>query len=224
MFAVKSKYSIKIPDGTNIHFYVAGNNIFFNSADLECTDIKAALFPAYYFVEFENYKGRFIRLDYLKDGVLNYAAICFYKNEAFWVHFVNHNDTAKVIAEVQDAQDFCQKYFLLVFPDEWHLLNVDDVIDTLHIRTSGWVEKCHNSLRILATNDEQKQIARRVYDKAWQILKERKKDENRPTVHEVLAKFGLTDDDLINAVLERHQNKFREQRGELEAELRRLLN
>ena len=105
------------------------------------------------------------------------------------------------------------------------------------VRTFAWIENFYKSLQILATNDEQIKFARRVFDEAWKILKEREKAanaDNRPTVHEVLAKVGLTDDDLIQAVLNVHENKFLNeqarrktqfdnQHGELLSELRMLL-
>lgn len=82
-----------------------------------------------------------------------------------------------------------------------------------------------------------KKDAHRVYDKAWEILKAREKDataDKRPTVHDTLAKFGLTDDDLIQAVLDVHETKFANEqarrktefiheRNVLSIELRQLL-
>ena len=84
--------------------------------------------------------------------------------------------------------------------------------------------KRYKSLQILATNDEQHKAARRVYDEAWKILKVRKKDDARPTVREVLNKYGLTCDDLIQAVLAAYKSKFDSQYSELESELARLFN
>lgn len=223
MFAVKSEYSIRTPDGNDIPFYVAGDSIFFATNDL-MSDIHTEVFPACYFRSFNNYALRFISLDNLKSGVLNYTAQCFYKNEAFWVHFVCHNDTKKVIAEVRDAQHFVKKCFELDLPEEWSRLKVDGVIATLPTRTSAWIEKCYKSLQILATNYEQHKAARRVYDEAWKILKVSKKDDARPTVREVLNKYGLTCDDLIQAVLAAYKSKFDSQYSELESELTRLFN
>lgn len=236
MFAVKSTYSIKTPDGNVIPFYVAGDSISFAVIDLN-PDINTELFPDYYFVNFDNYKGKFINFFELKEGCSFNSPRCFYKNKDFWMHFVYHNDTAKVIAEVRDAQKFAKKCFELDLPEEWSLLKADWVINTLPIRTSAWIEKCHNSLRILATNDKQKQLASRVHDEAWKILKAREKDataDKRPIVHETLAKFGLTDDDLIHAILDVHETKFcneqarrktqfAKQHDELLSELRMLL-
>lgn len=221
MFAVKSEYSIRTPDGNDIPFYVADDSIFFAITDLN-SDIKTEVFPAYFFRSFKNYALRFISLDNLKSGVLNYTAQCFYKNEAFWVHFVCHNDTKKIIAEVRDAQHFCKEYFKLDLPGDWSRLKIDAIIANLPVKATEWIEKCHDSLRILATNYEQHKAARRVYDEAWKILKIRKKDDARPTVREVLNKYGLTCDDLIQAVLEAYKSKFDIQYSELESELARL--
>ena len=228
MFAVKSTYSIKTPDGKDIPFYVAGDSIFFAVNDL-MSDIHTEIFPACYFRSFENYALRFISLDNLKHGVLNYTAQCFYKNEAFWVHFVCHNDTKKVIAEVNDAQTFIQDELHFTLPEEWDRFNpsnlvFDTLLTNLHEKPTPWIEKYYTSLQILATNDEQKQAARRVYDKAWKILKAREKADNKYTaLHEVLAKFGLAVDDLIQAVLNVHETKFDKQHDELLSELRMLL-
>ena len=241
MFAVKSTYSIQTPDGNDIPFYVAGDSIFFAVIDLN-PDINTEVFPACYFRSFNNYALRFISLNYLKDGVLNYTATCFYKNEAFWVHFVCHNDTKKVIAEVRDAQKFIQEELDFTLPEEWDRFNpsnlvFDTLLTNLHEKPTPWIEKYYTSLQILATNYEQKKAARRVYDEACKILKTRKKDETadkNPTVHEVLNKFGLTDDDLIQAILDTHETKFAKEQSKrkadfdnqhiyLENELRRIL-
>lgn len=221
MFAVKSEYSIKTPDGNEIPFYVASDSIFFAVIDLN-PDINTEVFPACYFRSFKNYALRFISLDNLKYVVLNYTATPFYKNEAFWVHFVCHNDTKKVIAEVRDAQDFVKTWTPINLPENWSCLNIDWIINTLPSRTSDWIKKCYKSLQILATNDEQRKDARRVYDKAWEILKAREKDDiadKRSTVRDTLAKFGLTDDDdLIQAILDVHQRKFDKEHAKRQAE------
>lgn len=237
MFAVKSTYCIQPSRDITIPFYVADNSIFFNRGDLQVSDINTELFPDYYFVNFENYKGEFISLVNLKEAVSFNSPRCFYQNNDFWIHFVYHNDTKKVIAEVRDAKHFVKDFTLMDLPDDWTRLNVDAIIDTLPIHSDVWIEKCHNSLRILATNDEQKQLARRVYDEAWKILKAREKAKNadkRPTVHDTLAKFGLTDDEFIQAVLGVHETKFaneqarrktqfEHERNVLSIELRKLL-
>lgn len=221
MFAVKSTYSIKTPDGKDIPFYVAGDSIFFAVIDLN-PDIDTELFPDYYFVNFENYKGEFISLVNLKEAVSFNSPRCFYQNKDFWMHFVYHNDTKKVIAEVRNAQQFVKEFFRLNLPEDWSRLDVDWVICHLDTHEKWWIETCYKSLQILAANDEQRKDARRVFDEAWEILKERKKakanDDKRTTVHEVLNKFGLTDDDLIQAVLNAHETKFAKEQSKRQAE------
>ena len=221
MFAVKSTYSIKTPNGNDIPFYVADGELFFDEADLslEVFSTFYGILKSWYFTNYrvtDCFVKQIDLFNLFKKNPQKFA------HHDFWREVFNQ-DYSKVIAEVTDAQHFVKKCFELDLPEEWSLLKVDWVIDTLPSRTSDWIEKCHNSLRILATNDEQKQLARRVYDEAWKILKAREKADKRPTVHDTLAKFGLTDDDLIHATLDAHKAKFDKQHGELESELRRLL-
>lgn len=235
MFAVKSTYSIKTPDGNDIPFYVANSEIFLCYDDLIRAYVKTSYINIDLTKGFDNYGFKvFISLTDFKDATFLFASN--WGHSDFWRGIVNQ-DYSKVIAEVRDAQKFAKKCFELDLPEEWSLLKVDWVINTLPGRTSAWIEKCYKSLQILATNDEQHNAARRVYDEAWKILKARKKDataDKRPTVHETLTKFGLTDDDLIHAVLDAHETKFANeqarrktqfdnQHGELESELRQLL-
>lgn len=234
MFAVKSIYSIKTPDGNDIPFYVAGDKLFFNNEDID-RELYSVIYSGLVSGEFDNYGGYFTNVDKLRDFFCREPER--FAHREFWSEIFANTDSSKVIAEVRDAQKFIKDFTLMDLPDDWTRLNVDAIIDTLPIRTSDWIEKCYKSLRILATNDEQRNAARRVYDEAWKILKARKKDataDKRPTVHETLTKFGLTDDDLIHAVLDAHETKFcneqarrktqfDNQHGELESELRQLL-
>lgn len=235
MFAVKSDYSIKTPNGKDIPFYVANSEIFLCHDDLKLAGVNTMYLHAKSAEEFDNFPSYFfISLTDFKDSTLRFAGN--WGHSAFWRDIINQ-DYFKVIAEVSDAQKFAKKCFELGLPEEWSLLKVDWVINTLPGRTSAWIEKCYKSLQILATNDEQKRVARRVFDEAWKILKAREKAANadkRPAVHEVLAKVGLTDDDLIQAVLNVHETKFANEQSKrkadfdnqhiyLEAELRRIL-
>ena len=233
MYAVKSDYSVQPPDGKNISFYVAGGHVFFRRADLQ-DDIDTSLFLSCYFLELTNYTGYFIRFDNLKTSLESNMPRCFRnKNIVWWIYFIYNNNLNKVVAEVTDAQYFVKEYFHLEFPQDWSRLNVDAIIANLPIKATAWIEKCYKSLQILATNDEQIKFARRVYNEAWKIIKAREKD-NRPTLRELLTKFSLTDDDLIQAVLDVHETKFTneqarrktefdKQRDELKCELTRLI-
>lgn len=235
MFAVKSTHSIKTPDGNDIPFYVADGELFFKETDLSLEVFGSfyGILKSWYFTNYQvtdNFVKQIDLSNLFKNNPQKFA------HRDFWREVFNQ-DYSKVIAEVLDAQKFAKKCFELDLPEEWSRLKVDWVINTLPGRTSDWIEKCHNSLRILATNNEQRKDARRVYDEAWEILKEREKAANankRPTVHDVLAKFGLTDDDLIHAALNFHENKFASEQAkrqsefnkshaELKAELRRIL-
>ena len=212
VFAVKSDYCIQPARDITIPFYVAEGNIFFKRTDIADT-IYGSLFGVLVFSCFENYDGDFVNFIECRNFFLEQPQR--FMNRDFWRDIFNQ-DYSKVIAEVRDAQHFVKEYFRLDLPEEWHRLKVDAVIANLPVKATEWIEKCHNSLRILATNDEQRKDACRVYDKAWEILKAREKDataDKRPTVHETLAKFGLTDDDLIQAVLDVHETKFAKQQA-----------
>lgn len=207
MFAVKSEYCIQPSRDITIPFYVADNGVYFKRKDI-ANVIYGSLFGVVTFSRFENYDDDFVSFIECRNLFLEQPQR--FMNRDFWRNIFNQ-DYSKVIAEVSDAQKFAKKCFELDLPEEWSLLKVDWVINTLPGRTSAWIEKCYKSLQILATNDEQIKFARRVFDEAWKILKERKKADTadkRPTVHEVLAKVGLTDDDLIQAVLNVHETKF----------------
>lgn len=235
MFAVKSTYSIKTPDGNDIPFYVADGELFFDEADLsmEVFDSFYGILKSWYFTNYQvtDYFVKQIDLSNLfKNNPQKFA------HHDFWREVFNQ-DYSKVIAEVRDAQNFLEDFACINLPRDWERINVDFILDDLHTRTSDWIKKCYKSLQILATNDEQRKLACRVYDKAWEILKAREKAataDKRPTVHDTLAKFGLTDDDLIQAVLNVHENKFLNEQvkrqsefnkshAELRAELRRIL-
>ena len=217
MFAVKTTYSIKTPDGNEIPFYVTKDNLYFKRADI-ANAVYGSLFGVIIFSSFENYDGVFASFIECRNLFLEQPQRFIHRD--FWRNTFNQ-DYSKVIANVLDAQHFVKKCFELDLPEEWSLLKVDWVINTLPGRTSAWIEKCYRSLQILATNEEQKQLAHRVYDEAWKILKAREKDataDKRPTVHEVLAKFGLTNDDLIQAVLDVHETKFANEQARRKAE------
>lgn len=232
MFAVKSTYSIKTPDGNVIPFYVAGDSVYFKDTDI-ANEIYGSIFAVFATDVFDNYDGYFVKASRIHSKL--YGDPNRFKNLTFWREVFNQ-DYSKVVAEVR-AQNFLQDFAYIDLPREWDRLNVDFLLNDLHTRASDWIEKCYKSLQILATNDKQKEDARRVFDEAWGILKAREKDAtavNRPTVHETLTKFGLTDDDLIHAILDVHETKFANeqarrkaefdnQHDELESELRRLL-
>lgn len=222
MFAVKSTYSIKTPDGNDIPFYVANSEIFLCHDDLKLAGVNTMYLNAKSAEEFDNFPFYFfISLTDFKDSTLRFAGN--WGHSAFWRDIINQ-DYSKVIAEVTDAQNFIKTWTPINLPENWSCLNIDWVIATLPSRASDWIETCYKSLQILATNDEQRNAARRVYDEAWKILKSREKDDNKYTaLHEVLAKFGLTVDDLINATLDAHKAKFDKQHIYLESELRQIL-
>lgn len=207
VFAVKSTYCIQPSRDVTVPFYVADDNLYFKRADI-ANVVYGSLFGVCIFSRFENYDDDFVSFIECRNLFLENPLR--FINRDFWRNIFNQ-DYSKVIAEVRDAQNFAEKCFEVDLPKEWSLLKVDWVINTLPGRTSTWIETCYKSLQILATNEEQRKLARRVFAEAWKILKAREKDataDKRPTVHDTLAKFGLTDDDLIQAVLNVHETKF----------------
>ena len=230
MFAVKSAYSIGDAPDKTIPLYVANNEIYFARTDI-ADEVYGSLFGILSFKSFENYDGDFANFIDVRDLFLEKPER--FMQFRFWLNTFSHQNFHNVIAEVTDAQHFVKEYFRLDLPQDWCRLNVDAIIDDLSTRSSDWIEKCYKSLQILATNDEQKKLARCVYDEAWKIIRAREKD-NRPTLHDTLVKFGLSNDDLIQALLERHETKFcdeqarrktefEHQRDELKNDLARLL-
>ena len=215
MFAVKSEYCIKPTNDITISFYVAGNDIYF--ARREISDaVYGSLFGVLSFVEFENCDGDFARFTEVRDFYLEKPSR--FMNCDFW-HEVFSKNYSKVIAEVRDAQLFVKEHFCLDLPQDWKSLNVDAIIDPLPIRTSDWILKCHNSLLILATNNEQKQIAREVFDKAWKILKSREKAKDKQlTLREVLDKTGLPVDAFIQGMLNVHKANFDNEQAQRQSE------
>lgn len=220
MFAVKSEYCIQLSRGITIPFYVADDELYFKDSDI-INEIYGSIFYLFSPRSFDNFDGCFVKSNQVFR--LFYSQTEQLVHHDLWRDIVNQ-DYSKVIAEVRDAQHFCKEYFKLDLPEDWSRLKIDAIIADLPGKATEWIEKCHDSLRILATNYEQHKAARRVYDEAWKILKIRKKDDARPTVREVLNKYGLTCDALIQAVLAAYKSKFDSQYSELESELTRLFN
>lgn len=217
MFAVKSEYCVQPSRDITIPFYVADNGVYFKRKDI-ANVIYGSLYGVFTFSRFENYDSDFVSFIECRNLFLENPSR--FINRDFWRNIFNQ-DYSKVIAEVRDAQNFVKTWTVINLPENWSCLNIDWVINTLPSRTSDWIKKCYRSLQILATNDEQKQAARRVFDEAWKILKAREKAataDKRPTVHEVLAKVGLSDDDLIQAVLGVHSTKFANEQARRKAE------
>lgn len=215
MFAVKSEYFLQPSRDITISFYVADETLFFKVMDI-AEEIYGSIFGYLERYSFDNYQGYFVK----QVGFFN----LFWQNpeifarREFWQSIVKQN-YSKVVTEVRDAQHFVKEHFCLDLPQDWKSLNVDAIIANLPVKAIAWIEKCHNSLRILATNNGQKQIAREVFDEAWKILQDRKKDEkNRLTLREVLDKTGLPVDAFIQGMLNVHKANFDNEQARRQSE------
>lgn len=228
MFAVKSNYRIcSAPDAIEVYYYVADGKCFFSNAELYCAGVNLTSLTNIWFDEFDNYHTCFISLDHLRDVYQKFPAYFPEKDYKFWGDALQF-DTSNIIKEVVDAQIFCKKFFGLNLPEQWDKLDVEPIINNLHIRLVDWIQSCVDSLRILATNVDERAKANKVRDAAYKLDKFRSSPKPTAPTKELTLKehidaiaiqTNVDRDKLIQAILGLREDDF----DQKQQDLKRLL-
>lgn len=226
MYVVKTNHCINVPNGKLVYFYVADGQCFVSNNELHFVGVDLTLLPQTWFDEFDNFPlSYFISLDRLRDvyqQVLGYFPEKHYK---FWGDALN-SDTSNIIKEVVDSQVFCKKFFGLNLPEQWNKLDVEPIINNLHIRLVDWIRSCVDSLRILATNDTERAKADKVRDAAYKLDKFRDFHTPKPTtptkeltlkelIDAIANQTNIDRDKLIQAIRNVYDDDFKQKQQEL---------